>query len=77
MKDVETLNKLTTTANLLAYIEKVKKEFLEKKNIKLNLQQIKNYITNFILKLGATQIYIDITINTIENYYNENGELKY
>ncbi len=77
MKDVETLNKLTTTANLLAYIEKVKKEFLEKKNIKLNLQQIKNYITNFILKLGATQIYIDITINTIESYYNENGELIY
>ena len=77
MKDVKTLNKFTTTANLLAYIEKVKKEFLEKKNIKLNLQQIKNYITNFILKLGATQIYIDITINTIESYYNENGELIY
>jgi hypothetical protein len=76
-KDIKTLNTLMETSHLLAYIEKVKKEYLEQKNISLNLHQISSYMEQFVASKGASEIYIKIMLETIANYYEVNGDMKY
>ena len=77
MKDVATLNKLSMTTNLLAYIEQVKKAYLERYNINLDLKAIIMYMEKYVEKLGANRLYIQVMIGMINDYYNENGTMKY
>ena len=77
MKDIATLNKLSMTTNLLAYIEQFKKAYLQRYNINLDLKAIIMYMEKYVENLGANRLYIQVMIGMINDYYNENGTMKY
>ena len=76
-KDIETLNELTKTTVLLSYVEKVKKAYLDRYNIKIDLVAIKMYMEKFVKQRGANELYTKVMFSIIDDYYNENGEMKY
>lgn len=76
MANLNMLCMLTNSKYVLAYIEKVKKEYYEKLGIKLNLQKIKEYMLKFISKIGGSDLHIKLVLNILCDYYDENGKLK-
>lgn len=76
-KDIETLNELTKTTVLLSYVEKVKKAYLDRYNVKIDLVAIKMYMEKFVKQRGANELYIKVMFSIIDDYYNKNGEMKY
>ena len=75
MNNKRTLEILQETQNTIAYIEKVKETYLKQCNIKLNKNDIKEYMGKYVEKLGANCFLKNMILNVIECYYDENGEL--
>lgn len=75
MTNNKILNVLIERPNMIAYIEKVKETYLKQCNMKLNLDDIKEYMEKYVEKLGANWFYKKMILNAIDCYYDENGEL--
>lgn len=76
MNNTQILNTLSETKNVIAYVEKVKETYLQKCNMKLNLNDIKEYMEKYVEKLGANWFLKGMILNTIDCYYEENGEIR-
>ena len=71
------LNKLMETPNVLNYVERVKKEYLDKYSVELDLKNIKLYMMSFLRQHKASKLAITMVSNVLDEYYNKDGSMKY
>lgn len=71
------LNKLIETPNILNYVERVKKEYLDKYGVELDLKNIKLYMMSFLRQHRASKLALTMVSNVLDEYYNKDGSMRY